>query len=118
MKGPLEESVRMLYELATEMRDTRLEEGCVVFPKQKYYFKVSQECNVSDYSAEKRMASNYLVEEFMLVANRLTATFITKHNPTLSFLRNHPMPHKEPKINYAIDLLVHFGLMKSEDTFD
>ena len=73
----MEESIKYLYELATRIRRERLEKGCCVFPKDKYFFKIESDCTVDSYSLEQKIASKYLVEEFMLIANQLTATFIT-----------------------------------------
>jgi len=57
--------------------------------------------------------SNYLVEEFMLLANRRVALFISEKVPSAALLRRHPPPHRRKieglvkmtdKMNLSIDV--------------
>ncbi|KAM0681095.1 exosome catalytic subunit dis3 [Glugoides intestinalis] len=84
---PLQESLRLLLEIATNLRKRRIEGGALELNTHEVCINKKGEIKVKEH-----VPTHYLVEEFMLMANITVANFIYKHNPEYSLLRMHPLP--------------------------
>ncbi|RWS08811.1 DIS3-like exonuclease 2 [Dinothrombium tinctorium] len=86
-------SVNHLMAIARNLRKKRFDNGAIHINKLKLSFVLDDESGLPiGFHAESRKESNFLVEEFMLLANMAVAHKIYKHFPDLAFLRRHPPP--------------------------
>ena len=90
----LVKSIRTLNEIAQNRRVWRHKNGSVSFNnREKKRFTMNEKGNNPiDWRWEERHESNFMVEEFMLLANILTGEILVKAFPKHALLRNHPMP--------------------------
>ncbi|XP_051129384.1 DIS3-like exonuclease 2 isoform X2 [Andrographis paniculata] len=86
-------SVKTLHEISKVLRENRLKDGAVLLETPKISFLFDEEGMPYDSVLSVRRDSNYLVEEFMLLANRTAAEVITRAYPTTALLRRHPEPN-------------------------
>lgn len=84
-------SVVLLNKIAQNMRNKRFEDGALRIEQVKIKYELDQETGIPNgFAFEQRTASNFLIEEFMLLANMSVAKRIYKHSKELAFLRRHP----------------------------
>jgi ribonuclease R len=97
-QGPLAEEITKLNELATSLRKKRFDKGAVNFERPEMKVRVDEEGKPLDVYQKISKESNWLIEEFMLLANRGVAEFVTKKmklkNPTFVY-RIHDNPNQE-----------------------
>jgi len=97
-KGPLSTEVLKLHDLATILRKRRFDEGAISFERAEMKVIVDKEGKPIDVIQKESRESNWLIEEFMLLANRSVAEFIAKKckakNPTFVY-RIHENPNTE-----------------------
>ena len=87
--------VKLLDKLAKKLRALRFESGALTLNIPRFRIILGKD-NKTPIGAEQYVQkdSNYLVEEFMLLANRKVAEFISEKAPAAAVLRRHPPPHK------------------------
>ncbi|XP_050432140.1 DIS3-like exonuclease 2 isoform X2 [Adelges cooleyi] len=82
-----------LHKLASIMRKKRFGNGALCINQPKLSFEIDREtCAPLSYSLYILHESNWLIEEFMLLANTLVAEHLNKHFPTTALLRQHLAP--------------------------
>lgn len=86
-------SVKDLHELSKTLRDRRFSDGALSLESFKIGFLFDEDGNPSDSILSEQKASNLLVEEFMLLANRTAAEVISRAFPENALLRRHPEPN-------------------------
>lgn len=91
----LSRTINMLNSLATILRKKRFDNGCISINQRKILFDLSENGEPIGFRPDERNDSNFLIEEFMLLANQSTAKFIFDKFPTIAVLRN----HAPPKVN-------------------
>ena len=79
-------------------RKYRYENGSLFIENFKKRFILDKDNNPIDFVIEERMDSNFMVEEFMLLANKLIGKFMVGSCKELSLLRKHEFP-KEVKLS-------------------
>ncbi len=87
--------IRDLNRIAGKLRQRRFRNGSIDFDSEEVRFKLDADGNPVDAYVKARRASNMLVEDFMLLANRSVATFIAEKGRD----REIPLPyrvHDEP----------------------
>ena len=67
-----------LRKLATIMRKQRAEEGAIDFGDNEVRFELDESGKPLSVTRKTRIDTNWLIEEFMLLANREVATYISK----------------------------------------
>lgn len=78
-KGPYLKELNQFLALATIMRNERFKEGAIDFGDNEFKFELDPETGVPLRVIRKvRIDTNWLIEEFMLLANREVAKFVTK----------------------------------------
>ncbi|CAH8446570.1 unnamed protein product [Schistosoma turkestanicum] len=86
-------NVLQLNNLATKMRKTRFHSGALRLDQVKSSFSLDSESGlplgIAPYIA---IQSNWLIEEWMLAANKSVAERLAKYLPGSAFLRRHPPP--------------------------
>ncbi len=101
-KGDLVDLILALYKLSVQLRKKRFEEGGINFSTVEYKFILDAEKFPVQVIEKEATAATQLVEEFMLLANKIVAqhikTLAQKHNKkfTLPFIyRTHDIPDNE-----------------------
>ena len=85
--------VLLLHEIAQKLKAQRYQNGALSINNPKLRFKLDPVTGEPlSYEAEGREEANFLIEEFMLLANQSVAKFIHDHFPDTSILRNHAPP--------------------------
>ncbi|KAJ6709400.1 DIS3-LIKE EXONUCLEASE 2 [Salix koriyanagi] len=86
-------SVTCLHEISKTLREKRFDNGALRLESSKIVF-LFDECGVPyDSTLCERKDSNFIVEEFMLLANSTAAEIITRAFPDSALLRRHPEPN-------------------------
>ena len=98
-EGPLAEEMLALHELATILRRQRFEKGAISFERPEMKVLVDETGKPVDVIQKESKESNWLIEEFMLLANRCVAEYATKKckakNPTFVYrIHENPDPEK------------------------
>lgn len=86
-------SVINLHELSKILREKRYSDGALGLESSKIVFLFDEYGNPYDSMLSEQKASNFLVEEFMLLANRAAAEVISRAFPDCALLRRHPEPN-------------------------
>jgi len=98
-EGPLATEIQELHELATILRKQRFEKGAISFERPEMKVIVDATGKPLDVIQKESKESNWLIEEFMLLANRCVAEYATKKckakNPTFVYrIHEDPDPEK------------------------
>ncbi|MEG0517249.1 MAG: RNB domain-containing ribonuclease [Bacteroidales bacterium] len=105
------QTVLELHRLATIMREKRFASGSISFERPEMKVIVDQNGKPIDIIQKISKEANWLVEEFMLLANKEVATYVTKgmqlKEPTFVY-RIHDEPNFD-KIQNLRDFIKHFG---------
>ncbi|KAH9586090.1 Ribonuclease II/R [Trypanosoma melophagium] len=105
-------SIQTLFKLASMLRETSIHNGRVTLGKRKLRFEFEDICNPSlalGFNIDQQIESNWLVEEFMLLANRRVAEKIVEYMPDQALLRCHEAPFAT-SINKLRKSLANVGL--------
>ncbi|KAL8167019.1 hypothetical protein V2J09_008518 [Rumex salicifolius] len=86
-------SVKNLHEISKLLKDKRFIDGALVLENSKLSFVLDEYGVPYDSKLSDRKDSNFLVEEFMLLANRTAAEIISHAYPESALLRRHPEPN-------------------------
>ena len=117
--GPLSEEILVLHDLASILRKQRFEKGAISFERPEMKVLVDETGKPLDVVQKESKESNWLIEEFMLLANRCVAEYATKKckakNPTFVY-RIHENPDPE-KLDSLRSFAKNFG-HKLGDTSD
>ncbi|KAK4751769.1 hypothetical protein SAY87_020567 [Trapa incisa] len=86
-------SVKKLDHVASLLKEKRLKSGALHFECSKIMYLFDEYGIPYDSKLIKRRDSNFLVEEFMLLANCTAAEVILRAFPEAALLRRHPKPN-------------------------
>ena len=92
-------ALKKLNNVANKLRKERMKEGAISFDRVEVKFKLDKKNNPENVYFKKSREANKLVEEFMLLANKKVATFISKKSNFLSIFRVHDKPDEEKLSN-------------------
>ncbi|XP_038886229.1 DIS3-like exonuclease 2 isoform X1 [Benincasa hispida] len=85
-------SVKLLHEISKTLKEKRFRDGALRLENSKIIF-LYDECGIPyDSTFYEQKDSNFLVEEFMLLANTTVAEVISRTFPDSALLRRHPDP--------------------------
>jgi ribonuclease R len=76
--GPLKEEILQLHQLAQKFRNKRSESGSIGFDRVEVKFHLDEKGFPTGVYFKEQMEANQLIEEFMLLANRRVAEFVSK----------------------------------------
>ncbi len=76
--GPYLKELNVMLKLATIMRKQRADDGAVDFGDNEVRFELDKDGKPLSVTRKERINTNWLIEEFMLLANREVATYISK----------------------------------------
>ncbi|KAF8486539.1 hypothetical protein JB92DRAFT_1526181 [Gautieria morchelliformis] len=123
----IEGDIRSLQNLAKQIRARRFENGCLSLHSSRLYFDLGDDGLPVDCSPYDATAANFLVEEFMLLANMSVAQQIALHLPEQALLRRHEDPierrlvgfaERATRLGYNMDISSAGALMKSFDAIE
>lgn len=109
----LSKTINTLNSIATILRKRRFDNGCISINQTKILFDLNENGEPIAFRPDERGDSNFLIEEFMLLANQSVARFIYEKFPSISVLRNHAPPKanlmtelvtKMSGLNYKMDI--------------
>ncbi|CAF0730016.1 unnamed protein product [Didymodactylos carnosus] len=93
MQNDIAKSLRLLHLIAAKLRKTRMENGALVLESAEVRFRLDTETHDPlDVINKELRETNWLVEEFMLLANISVAKKIYELFPECACLRKHPTP--------------------------
>ncbi|KAI3460593.1 hypothetical protein Pfo_017256 [Paulownia fortunei] len=91
--GDVIKSVKSLHKISKFLRENRFKGGALSLESPKVVFLFDEKGVPYVRVLSRRKDSNFLVEEFMLLANRTAAEVITRTYPSCALLRRHPEPN-------------------------
>ncbi|XP_030442632.1 DIS3-like exonuclease 2 isoform X1 [Syzygium oleosum] len=86
-------SIKNLNDLSRILKENRLKDGGLVLENSKILYSLDEDGIPYESMLCQRKDSNFLVEEFMLLANRTAAEVIARAFPDTALLRRHPEPN-------------------------
>ena len=117
---PVGEAILKLHALATILRNQRYKDGAINFETQEVKFQLDENAKPIGVYIKESKEANWLIEEFMLLANRSVAEFIGKPSgksgksgisggPARTFVyRVHDEPNPE-KLNTFVEFVAKLG---------
>ena len=88
------EAIKKLYSISKSLKKEREEKGSIFFNKEEIRFDIDKKGNPVGYKIKKQKEANFLIEEFMLLANKAVATKIKEHTRT-GVYRVHDLPDEK-----------------------
>lgn len=85
-------SVKLLYEISKTLKEKRFRDGALRLENSKIIYLYDEYGIPYDSTFYEQKDSNFLVEEFMLLANTTVAEVISRTFPDGALLRRHPEP--------------------------
>ncbi|MFT5166511.1 MAG: ribonuclease R [Saprospiraceae bacterium] len=76
-EGDFAEELKEMDRLAKVLRKQKFKDGAIAFEADEVKFKLNEEGDPIDVFVKERKDTNLLIEDFMLLANREVATFIS-----------------------------------------
>lgn len=113
-EGKFKDEVLKLNELAQKMRRRRFAKGAISFEREEFKFKLDENGKPLSVYHKEMKASNQLIEEFMLLANKKVAEFVGKNHETgrksnKTFVyRVHDKPDEDKLLKFS-DFVIRFG---------
>lgn len=102
--GDLAEEVLKLNELAIKLREKRFKNGSIAFERVELKFNIDEKGKPLSVYYKEAKASNQLIEEFMLLANKRVAEYIGKKGANKSektfVYRIHDKPDTDKLANF------------------
>lgn len=116
--GQLREALQVLNGLAKQLRTNRFRQGAINFETPEVHFRLDDNNEPVEIFFHNSLDTNHLIEEFMLLANRIVATAIGKRSkeeiqkaqeakPFVYRVHDNPDPEKIGKLSTFIK---RFGL--------
>jgi ribonuclease R len=88
----VKQAIKGLDVLAKILRANRFKHGAINFDSKEVHFRLDDQGEPKEIFFHKSYDSNHLIEEFMLLANRIVATEIGKKNKNLDGTKNNKYP--------------------------
>lgn len=97
--GDFVKELLVLNDLAYKLRERRFKKGAIAFETEEVKFRLDEEGVPIEVYTKERKDAHMLIEDFMLLANREVATFITKKGgedeiPFVYRVHDEPNPDK------------------------
>jgi VacB/RNase II family 3'-5' exoribonuclease len=124
-EGDFKYEILLMDELAKKLREKRFKHGALSFDRIEVRFKIDENGNPIEVFFKQSKDANKLIEEFMLLANRKVAEFVTNKlkpkNKTFVYrVHDEPAPEKLQDLNtvvqkfgYKLDLKNRKSIIKS-----
>ena len=110
------EAILKLHAIATKLREARYKNGAINFESQEVKFQLDENAKPIGVYIKESKEANWLIEEFMLLANKTVAEYIGKSGsagksskPSRTFVyRVHDEPNPE-KLNTFVEFVAKLG---------
>ncbi len=113
------EAILALHGIATVLRAARYKSGAINFESQEVKFILDENAHPTGVYIKESKEANWLIEEFMLLANKTVAEYIgkpktqnsklkTKNSPKVFVYRVHDEPNPE-KLNTFVEFVAKLG---------
>ncbi len=103
------EALLVMNSLASKLRRKRFASGAISFERPEMKVIVDEKGRPVDVCQKESKEANWLIEEFMLLANRTVAEFVAKLKPAKTFVyRVHEEPNQE-KLENLKNFIGNFG---------
>ncbi len=116
--GEYVEDILTLHRLASKLREDRFKKGSINFESQEVKFMLDEQGKPVGVYIKEQKEANWLIEDFMLLANRRVAEIIGKAKPNQKaktfVYRIHDTPNLEKLTNFA-EFLSRLGYKLSID---
>lgn len=117
-KGQLAEALQILNNLAKKLRSNRFQQGAINFESPEVHFRLDEKGEPMEIFFHNSLDTNHLIEEFMLLANRIVAKEIGRKKKESNEQAKEPKPfvyriHDNPdpeKIGKLSNFIKRFGL--------
>ena len=103
----IKEAVLLLNDLASKLRKKRFASGAISFDRPEMKVEVDEKGKPVNVYQKVSKEANWLIEEFMLLANRSVAEFVAKAKKTFVY-RIHDEPNQE-KVESLRNFIGNFG---------
>ena len=103
----IKEAVLLLNDLASKLRKKRFASGAISFERPEMKVEVDEKGKPVNVYQKVSKEANWLIEEFMLLANRSVAEFVAKAKKTFVY-RVHDEPNQE-KVESLRNFIGNFG---------
>lgn len=114
-EGEMSDMMLKLHSMAQILRQNRFKTGAFAFEKKEVAFDLNEEGKPVRVKFRQFGTANQLIEEFMLLANRLVAEFIGKTDKPKTFVyRIHDTPDPEKMENFR-QFVKRFGYTMTEE---
>jgi len=101
-KGDFAEELKLLNSIAKKLKKKRRARGSIDFIRPEVEFTLDEEGKPVDVKIKKFTDSNSLVEELMLLANKIIAETVNKNKHSFPFIyRVHDLPEREKITEFA-----------------
>ncbi len=111
-KGDLADELKVLWGLASKLKEARFRKGAINFHSEEVKFKLDENGKPVDVFVKVQKEANWLIEDFMLLANRKVAERIGRKRgnvePKTFVYRIHDEPSPE-KLNKFIEFVEKLG---------
>ena len=111
-EGDLAEEITILWKLASKLKDARFKKGSINFHTEEVKFILDEKGKPTGVYVKEQKEANFLIEDFMLLANRRVAEKIGRKrglNPVKTFVyRVHDQPSPE-KLSQFIQFVGKLG---------
>jgi ribonuclease R len=77
-EGDMKQEILTLHQLAQKLRQERFRNGSIAFDRVEVKFNIDEKGKPLSVYFKEQKESNQLIEEFMLLANKMVATFINR----------------------------------------
>jgi len=94
-KGPFAEALQTLNALAQKLHAQRMKEGGIRFETPEVKFRLDEAFRPVELFVKERKEAHKLIEEFMLLANRQVALFLSQQRGLPTIYRVHDVPKPE-----------------------
>ncbi|NOT36138.1 MAG: ribonuclease R [Saprospiraceae bacterium] len=104
-KDPIKKDLDLLNNLAKKIRVERLKNGAIDFESDEVRFKLDEQGQPLELYVKERFDAHKLIEEFMLLANKYVATFMSYKNkgiPVPFVYRVHDLPDQDKLQDFMI----------------
>ncbi|RHZ68375.1 hypothetical protein Glove_295g26 [Diversispora epigaea] len=123
----IEADIKVFHDLSQRLRENRFKRGALFLGSIRLNFELDEQNNPTECNLYDRKDSNYLIEEFMLLANMSVAQKISSAFPEQALLRRHALPLERrlndfiehaSKLGYEINATSAGTLQKSLDAVE
>ncbi|MEP7195330.1 MAG: ribonuclease R [Saprospiraceae bacterium] len=104
-KDPLSKELELVNNLAKKIREERLKNGAIDFESDEVRFKLDDDGQPIELYVKERFDAHKLIEEFMLLANKYVAKFMSFKNKAIPIpfvYRVHDVPDQDKLEDFSL----------------